>query len=271
MQPVLTVERLSARDNPQNVALSNAVGWPDTESEWRVVHDVARVLGVRRAGELVGQGALGLFDGAGTIAKMVVSPGARRQGIGGSILDALLAEANARSLVTLGLVATPPGQPLYASRGFEPLGEVVICMGTPRLDDAAEQVSEVSDAQAMLSFDQRFITCSRAAVLCGRLRESCASAMNAHGFALATSHASGARLGPIIAASDEAARSLTMALFRAIGGPVRVDVPAARREFRRWLQSLDLVEKGAHLEMSRGGALPWDVAQRFGLATQAWC
>jgi len=31
-----------------------------------------------------------------------------------------------------------------------------------------------------------------------------------------------------------------------------------------------LVEKGVHLEMARGGALPWCVPQRFGQATQAW-
>ena len=51
---------------------------------------------------------------------------------------------------------------------------------------------------------------------------------------------------------------------------MRLDVPGEQRGFRDWLQGLGLVEKGVHLEMSRGGALPWQVPQRFAQATQAW-
>ena len=61
-----------------------------------------------------------------------------------------------------------------------------------------------------------------------------------------------------------------MSIFRAVAGPVRVDVPAQRSAFRAWLLGLGLVEKGVNVEMARGGALPWDVPQRFALATQAF-
>ncbi len=97
MAAELVLEALSAEDIPKNVALSNSVGWPDTESEWRVIHRAALVLGVSRGGELVGQGALGLFQASASVAKMVVAPSAQRQGIGAKILDALLAEAERRS------------------------------------------------------------------------------------------------------------------------------------------------------------------------------
>ena len=107
----LVVETLSTADIASNLRLCNSVGWPDTEAEWRVIHEAALVLGVRRDGQLLGQGALGLYPGAGSIAKMVVAPDARRNGIGAAILDALLNEAARRSLPVVGLVATALGRP----------------------------------------------------------------------------------------------------------------------------------------------------------------
>ncbi|MES1174308.1 MAG: GNAT family N-acetyltransferase [Myxococcales bacterium] len=269
----VVLELLSRSSISENVALSNAVGWPDTEAEWQVIHDAALVFGARSGGQLVGQGALGLFEGAGSIAKMVVAPNAQRQGIGGKILDRLLAEAEQRKLGALGLVATPFGKALYESRGFVPTGDVVIAIGTPRIDtpnavDSA--ISSVQDEEQILQVERRFMTGSRAAVLRGRLRYSCATAQCAGGFALATWHEKGTRLAPIIAVDEPTARALARAIFRALPGPMRLDIPGERAEFRRWLSELGVLEKGVHTEMARGGSLPWNVPARFALATQAW-
>ena len=244
MASKIVVEALSERDLLQNVALSNSVGWPDSESEWRVIHQAALVLGVRRGGELIGQGALGLFEGSASIAKMVVAPSAQRQGVGAKILDALLTEAERRSLTRVGLVATALGRPLYESRGFAPGAEVAILVGTPPPTD------ESSGS--------------------GLLQEASASAIFGDGFALATTQRLGSRVGPIFADSEATARALTRDLFQRLTGPVRLDVPGEQRAFRHWLEGLGLLEKGVHLEMSRGGPLPWHVPQRFGQATQAW-
>jgi len=186
------VETLSAADIPSNVRLSNSVGWLDTEAEWRVIHEAALVLGARRDGELIGQGALGLYQGAGSIAKMLIAPDAQRQGIGAAILDGLLSEADSRSLPIVGLVATAFGRPLYESRGFEALGGVCILMGTPRLEEALAVAPPVGEAEQILAIERRFNGSSRTAVLCGRLRESSATALLAGGFALATAHEFGA-------------------------------------------------------------------------------
>jgi len=270
MTPVIDVEALSATDLPHNVALSNSVGWPDTESEWRVIYEAALVLGVKRDGALIGQGALGLFDGCASIAKMVVAPSAQRQGLGGAILDALLAEAERRALSRVGLVATPLGRPLYESRGFTPVGEVAILVGTPLL--SAEPCTPLprADLDQLFEIERRFTGSVRTAVLAGRFRDASAIAIGDGGFALATSQPNGSRVGPIFAEDEPTARALSRELFRALRGPVRLDVPSERRAFRAWLTSVGLTEKGVHLEMSRGGALPWNVPQRFGQATQAW-
>jgi len=270
MQSELVVEALSSEHIPQNLALSNSVGWPDTHSEWRVIYRAALVLGVKRDGELVGQGALGLFDGCASIAKMVVSPNAQRQGVGAKILDALLLEAERRSLSRVGLVATPLGRPLYESRGFTPVADVAILVGTPALTGEPSGSVPIDDAEQLLAIERRFTGSARTEMLRGRFRDVSASAVSADGFALATTQTMGSRVGPIFADGEQTARALTRDLFLRLGGAVRLDVPGEQRAFRNWLQELGLLEKGRHLEMSRGGALPWHVPQRFAQASQAW-
>ena len=264
------VRVLSREDLPRNVALSNSVGWPDTPSEWGLIHQAALVLGVEREGALIAQGALGLFEGAGSIAKMVVAASAQKQGLGGQVLDALLLEAEQRSLGRLGLVATPAGRRLYESRGFTPVGDVAILVGTPALSGEASGFPAVEGVEQLVSIERRFTGGARTQVLGGRLADSCASTICEAGFALATSQPNGARVGPIFADNEETARRLTRDLLLRLPGPVRFDVPGEQRGFRNWLVGLGLVEKGVHLEMARGGALPWRVPQRFGQATQAW-
>jgi len=264
------VRALFSADLPRNVQLSNSVGWPDTPAEWAVIHEAALVLGVEREGELVAQGALGLFEGAGSIAKMVVAPAAQKQGFGAKVLDALLHEAERRSLSRLGLVATPAGRRLYESRSFTPVAEVAILVGTPRLSGEASDSVPVADVEQLLAIERHFTGSARTNVLRGRLADACASAICDTGFALATPQGNGARVGPIFAESEETARRLARDLLLRAPGLVRFDVPGEQQAFRGWLQELGLVEKGVHLEMSRGGALPWHVPQRFTLATQAW-
>ena len=271
------IEVLSPEHVPENVALSNSVGWPDTVSEWRVIHQAAVVLGVRREGELIAQGALGLFEGTGSIAKMVVAPSAQRQGLGAKVLDALLSEAERRSLSRVGLVATPAGRRLYESRGFTPEGDVSILAGSASLQAEENGSAAVHDLDQLLAIERRFTGQARSAVLAGRLQDACASVIRAGGFALATpqpaSERTGpasARIGPIFAEHEDAARALISDLLLHLQCPARFDVPGEQRAFRAWLVGLGFVERGVHLEMSRGGALPWQVSQRFGLAAQAW-
>jgi GNAT superfamily N-acetyltransferase len=270
MPSELEIEVLSVKDIAHNVTLSNSVGWPDSESEWRVIHEAALVLGVKLDGKLVGQGALGSFEGSASIAKMVVAPSAQRQGIGAQILDALLREAERRSLSRIGLVATPTGRPLYESRGFTSVAEVAILVGTPTPLGNSSSLASVEELEQLVALERRFTGSARTAVLRGRLHDASASAISAGGFALATGQPNGSRVGPIFADGEETARALSNALFLRLRGPVRFDVPGEQQAFRFWLEERGLVEKGVHLEMSRGGAPPWYVPERFGLATQAW-
>jgi GNAT superfamily N-acetyltransferase len=269
----LTIERLSPADVADNVALSAKVGWKDAASDWRVLHEAALVLGVRREGQLVAQGCLGGYGAIATLAKMVVAPELQRSGLGSRILDALLAEADARRML-VGLCAAPPGQKLYESRGFETVSELVVMTGEPRVGTSSgHPVVTLSDASLALELDRRFCGCDRSRMLRARWREASAAFQLADGsgYALATTQGESTLVGPIIASDEQRARSLASAVLCAQPGPVRVDVPAQQQGFRRWLAELGLRELGTRPEMARGiSRLPWQAPERFALATQAW-
>jgi GNAT superfamily N-acetyltransferase len=269
---------LSPEDIPANVGLAHAVGWHDWEGDWRVIHAGALVLGVRSGTELLGQGALGLYGESGTIAKMIVSPTQQRRGIGKQLLESLLDEAKRRGVHTLGLVATPSGQPLYAQHDFQLTGEVVVLTGTPDVRDTKmPRLPTLADVRVAATVDQRWLQCNRSKMLKARLHEAVASAAIARpastlaGYAMATSQGPHALVGPIVSETEEDARQLALALFGTVRGPVRIDVPAEQVTFRRWLVGLGLVEQSTRAEMALGALrLPWQVPQRFALAAQAW-
>ena len=277
-----TLERLSAPDIHANLALARAVGWPDTENDWQVVHEAALVLGLRSRSEarLLGQGALGLYGEAGTVAKMIVAPDAQRQGIGARILDALLEEAAQRSMRTLGLVATPFGRPLYEQRQFSCSGDVVVLIGNaqwPVSTTPAVPTPALTDIAAAIRCDERLIGCSRATVLRARFKHATATAaisdatLGVRGYAMATMQGAHALLGPVMAETEPEARALTCSVANAMPGAIRIDVPAEQTTFRAWLQSVGLREQGTRTEMVRGAQRsPWQVPQRFALVAQAW-
>jgi len=271
------VERLTAETLLDNVGLSRSVGWQDTDSDWRVLHEAATVFGVRRAGRLVGQVALGVYGATGTVAKMVVAPEVQGQRIGARLMDALLDEAEGRGIPVLGLVATDAGRPVYERRGFVPTGETVVLVGTPAPLPASGVAVPLAGAAVAVEVETRWMRCSRATLLGARFREAIATSAlvgpdgRARAFALATAQPPGALIGPIIAETEDEARLLIAALFQAAPGPARIDVPVEHAGFRAWLEQLGFREQVRRPEMARGASrLPWQVPQRFALASQAW-
>jgi GNAT superfamily N-acetyltransferase len=268
------IERLTASDVPKNVALSRSVGWPDVEGEWRVLHDAAEVLGIRSGEQLLAQGALGDYGTCATLAKMVVAGDAQGRGLGGRMLDDFLARADARG-VPVGLCATELGRPLYVSRRFQVTGQLVILVGTPELGTSeGGAVVPLLDAESAVRLDRRFSGCDRSRMLRARYREASGKVVlsgGEGGFGLASNQDEGSLVGPILAETERGAQQLALALFAQSEGPVRINVPSERVAFRQWLISLGLEEKGERVEMGRGvQRLPWQVEQRFALATQAW-
>lgn len=271
------MSRLGLEDRADNVALARGVGWPDTEGDWNAIHAGAYVVGVRIEGGLVGQGALGVYGRAGTIAKMIVAPRFQRQGVGKAILASLMDEAERRGVGILGLVATPLGRPLYVRAGFVPVGDVIGLAGIPDVASLDDSTGSMGPFEELLRFDERCLGCSRQGMLRVRFREATLSASvrssegRLCGYALATAQGEHTVVGPVIAETLENAQALVGSILCRVPGPVRIDVPGGNHSFLAWLGHLGLREQKNRPEMARGGdRLPWQVPERFALAAQAW-
>jgi GNAT superfamily N-acetyltransferase len=275
--PDLEIARLGLDDRANNVALARDVGWPDTEGDWNAVHAGALVVGVWAGERLVGQGALGHYGRAGTIAKMIVAPRFQRRGVGRAILASLIAEAECRGIGILGLVATPLGRPLYDRAGFLPVGDVIGLVGIPDAASLVDSAGPIVQFEEMLRIDERYLGCSREGMLRARFREAILSSAvtgsdgTLCGYALATAQGEHTVVGPVIAETLEIAQALVGSILCRARGPVRIDVPGGSGPFLAWLGHLGLREQKNRPEMARGAdRLPWQVSERFALAAQAW-
>jgi GNAT superfamily N-acetyltransferase len=269
------IELLTVADVPHDVALSRSVHWPDTEADWRALHAGARVLGIRSNGKLVAHGALGDYGVAATLAKMVVAPEQQRRGLGAKLLDALLTHADERG-TPVGLCATDQGRPLYEKRGFVESGRLVIFTGAPppRTELGFEGVAQL-DVSTAVELDRRFSGCDRSRMLVARLADAHAGFVlrvpGEVGFGMVTQQEPFCMVGPILAETEQGARTLARALVGAARGPFLFNVPAEHSGFRAWLSELGLREQAERSEMARGAPrMPWQCRQRFALATQAW-
>jgi GNAT superfamily N-acetyltransferase len=111
---------------------------------------------VRLGSELVGMGRL-IGDGGWyfVVADMAVLPEHQGRGVGGRILDALLAEVDARAPgAFVSLVADPPGMRLYRSRGFVETAPSVAM--TRRLGNGPERAGRANRASPPRVGDERF-------------------------------------------------------------------------------------------------------------------
>ncbi len=116
--------RLEARDVPAARGLVNAEGWAFTEAE------LARLLAFGTGviaevdGRAVGVLTLATHEHTAWIGNVAVEPAFRGRGVGAQLVDAALAEADARTLETVGLYSVLPAVSLYRRAGFRALGDV---------------------------------------------------------------------------------------------------------------------------------------------------
>jgi predicted N-acetyltransferase YhbS len=112
---------MTAADVAGGMALKYALGWNQTEADWHrfLALEPDGSFVADSGGRIVGTVTTIVFDGRiGWIGMMLVDPEYRRQGIGESLMRMALKRLKDRQVATVGLDATPMGQPLYERLGF---------------------------------------------------------------------------------------------------------------------------------------------------------
>lgn len=118
----LSLRAAGLDDVPEILELRRRVGWAAHEWALRLAiePETARCFVVEdAAGRLVGVGSGVAYPPLGFVGNMIVAEGHRRRGVGGAVLESVVAFLEQMSCTRIELFATDDGRPLYAANGFE--------------------------------------------------------------------------------------------------------------------------------------------------------
>ena len=250
----LLLRPLSLADLDGAFALSSTAGWNQRIDDWRMLLELAPSGGFAAVldDEIVAT-AIGIDYGSfGWIAMMLVQPALRGQGIGRRLLEAAMAAIPAG--LPIRLDATPMGRPLYESCGFREEAALTRYLSDPvtrRIPDlpgggAPGTVRAMTREQLerILGEDTAVFRGGRGPVLTWALDTGAPFCQVVEedagigGYCFGRTGRLCAQVGPVVAASAEAATALAAAaLAQARGMPVFVDAFDAGTNFTRWLHA----------------------------------
>lgn len=265
----MLLRALRAEDIPFAMSLKEAAGWNQTSDDWK------RFLAFRPEGCFLAlwdgrpAGTVTTIDyhrGFGWIGMLLVAPELRGRGIGTGLLEAAM--ESLRISETVKLDATPAGKRIYQPMGFrdEFLLERRVCprASLPAALDPPAEPFEVrplleADLAAATAFDAEAFGRPREQVLAAWWRGApryalvCESGGRIRGFCLGRKGSRFEHLGPLVAETLAAARTL---LFRALeiteGRPVLLDSPVRSAEWLHLLDGLGFSVQRPFTRMARG-------------------
>ena len=109
---------MTLEDIPAGLRLTRLAEWNQLQEDWQlfVASDQGRAFAVEKDNRVVGTGAAISYGALNWIAMMLVDPQERRSGLGGQLMEELLATMNGEDCV--GLDASPMAETLYHRYGF---------------------------------------------------------------------------------------------------------------------------------------------------------
>ncbi len=256
---------LTPADIPFGMSLKEQAGWNQTEADWGMLLEASE------GGSFV---ALHNGKAAGTVTTvtyqdhfswlgmMLVDPALRRRGIGERLLEAAVDFARTKGPVRLD--ATPLGSKLYDSLGFKAEGTICryLKLGGAKAGKApaGSCVKLTEDLLAAVArYDAPVFGADREVIL-KHLHQNAPAyaccvkqAEQFRGYCLGRHGSQFEQLGPLVAADFETARCLLLyALDQCQDQDVIVDVPAAQKEWRAFLEDLGFVPQRSFTRMFLG-------------------
>jgi GNAT superfamily N-acetyltransferase len=290
------VQRLSAADQADCLALADDRGWPPEPDKWQLLFDVGEVFGIRDpAGGLAGAVALTRYGpDLAAIGMMLVAERHGRQGLGHALMTHLLGQAG--SAVTC-LFATDFGRPLYERLGFRPaylsdryIGSLApgplapsplapgpLAPGAAGGGSVPVRPATPADLTAIAGLDREAFGADRSEILArlpqlserflvagGPAGRSDPAGRAIRGFA-ASFVLNGLLLaGPVVADDLDVATALLSGLAAGSGRPLRIEVASTHPGLARWAAAHGLTARSQSTVMTHGGTLPGRPGQIFG-------
>lgn len=268
---------LRAAHLPQALELSQALQWPYRLEDWAFALGLGRGFAVEIEGRLAGTALWWPYsERHGSAGMIIVAAQDQRKGIGGVLMDALLADAAGRTLI---LNSTVEGMALYTRLGFVPYGRVnqhqAVLDRSPVAEAAEGLRSFVPDDrlaiqaldEAATGMDRRVLIDALLEISGVRIIERCGRIA---GYGCVREWGRGVVIGPIIAADAADARTLIASLAAPhVGRFVRIDVPEWAG-LSPWLETIRLPQVDQVVSMALGNLPRTDPGQRlFALSNQS--
>ncbi len=265
--------------------LTASFNWPHTPDDWAFAFRLGSGHVVQDGDQLLGTCLTWpLGKKVSSLGLLTVAQAAQGQGLGRALLRHALAQAKDRTIL---LHATAAAIKLYRSEAFSPLAEVrqfQAIVQPPNHapantlgSDTGQGVALLRAAQRdqLLAVDRDATGVDRAAILDALLPLSVVRIIGApgalEGYAITRRFGRGYVIGPVVAVSESAARTLVEDALRAHAGDfVRIDI-TDKFVSTGWLESWGLREVDQVLAMSNG-PLPEasGTGHRFALAGHAF-
>ena len=249
--------------------LSIEAGWNQNAADWRFMLAAGRGFGCTgadgkwQASSLV----LPLGQRLAWISMVLVTSARRRGGVGSGLLKRCIEEVRAAGAVA-GLDATEQGRPIYLPLGFHDLYKISRWHldRTPRTPVPPSQGITLrplvlADLPRLATYDRPLSGMERPTILAHLATRQPGLAAVAEtpsgkiaGFVLGREGRVAISLGPVVADSEAIALALIARATASVVPPFIIDVPAAHREIRAWLEGQGAVSPRGYVRMTLGEA-----------------
>jgi len=244
------------------LALSQAARWNQNAADWRLMLDIGHGWGITLDDGTLAASTLVLPYGSFAWVSMVlVLPQHRRNGYATQLLRKALADLRRRKLTPI-LDATPAGREVYAQEGFRDTWgfrrlQLKKSITVALRPEGVRPLRE-SDWEALLALDASAFGASRERLLRALAARLPRAALVAEehgklaGFLLGRDGREAGQLGPLVARSSDAARTLLGAALAAVRAPLYLDVVDREPGITAWLDSLGFEYQRPFTRMVRG-------------------
>jgi Acetyltransferase (GNAT) domain len=261
-----------SEDAPALLELSESIGWPHEIGDWQTALAASEIFGQRDAGGKI-LSCAGIYQFGpqlAALALVLVREEVRRRGLARAAVVRCLQQVPG---VPVMLVATPYGQPLYESIGFETVEQIVRLVaphGASLPTAGATEVMTEADLPLAWKLDRMVYSVDRSHVLRRRWAQVEGGVMlpDGTGFAWKTVQRGGLVIGPVIALNSDDAARMVGHLTAHFPGRIKIEVPERHAAFMEKLTSAGFViDSTRPLMLKNAETLPGRRELLFGLAS----
>ena len=276
MNWLIKIVKSGLSDLADYIALVNAVGWPHKPNDiaallklghpWRAID--------QNTGQSVGVAIWWpMGKHFGRIGLLIVSPDFQGRGIGRIIMEKVIADAEGRTLM---LLATEQGKPLYDSLGFKSVGLTQRHQGSylhPSTASYGVTQANLGDLKEIIALDTRVTGLDRASMITQMFGVGNTMARKhknkISGYAINRPFGAGNVIGPLIAETEDDAKTLFMAAAKP--GMLRVDRLMERASLGQFFEIKNLIGHEITHSMVRGVKSTGEKdGFVFAMASHAW-